>query len=151
MVASDIARPRAAFGKISEMYTHTPGPRLTAKQKTYARMSEHDQRERLSLPVKREAKCGQRKPHARRAEQKQDAPPDTVDCIHGNYRSSEVRHPPRSGWLDELGRLKGGWFADLGVARRAPYWFDSKLSACSIRHVLLADVGADLLQFEPNG
>jgi hypothetical protein len=20
----------------------------------------------------------------------------------------EVRHPPRSGWLDELGRLKGG-------------------------------------------
>ena len=21
----------------------------------------------------------------------------------------EVRHPPRSGWLDELGRLKGGW------------------------------------------
>ena len=22
----------------------------------------------------------------------------------------KVRHPPRSGWLDELGRLKGGWF-----------------------------------------
>jgi len=34
--------------------------------------------------------------------------------------SVEVRHPPRSGWLDELGRLKGGWSADLGVARCAP-------------------------------
>ena len=33
-----------------------------------------------------------------------------------------VRHPPRSGWLDELGRLKGGWATELGVARCAPYW-----------------------------
>ena len=32
-----------------------------------------------------------------------------------------VRHPPRSGWLDELGRLKGGWAKGLGVARCAPY------------------------------
>jgi hypothetical protein len=32
-----------------------------------------------------------------------------------------VRHPPRSGWLDELGRLKGGWVKGLGVARCAPY------------------------------
>ena len=31
-----------------------------------------------------------------------------------------VRHPPQSGWLDELGRLKGGWFSGLGVARCAP-------------------------------
>jgi hypothetical protein len=28
----------------------------------------------------------------------------------------EVRHPPRSGWLDELDRLKGGWLLGLGVA-----------------------------------
>ena len=33
----------------------------------------------------------------------------------------QVRHPPRSGWLDELGRLKGGWSVGLGVARCAPY------------------------------
>jgi hypothetical protein len=32
-----------------------------------------------------------------------------------------VRHPPRSGWLDELGRLKGGRAVGLGVARCAPY------------------------------
>jgi hypothetical protein len=32
-----------------------------------------------------------------------------------------VRHPPQSGWLDELGRLKGGWSMGLGVARCAPY------------------------------
>jgi sugar lactone lactonase YvrE len=31
-----------------------------------------------------------------------------------------VRHPPQSGWLDELGRLKGGWPVGLGVARCAP-------------------------------
>jgi transposase len=34
----------------------------------------------------------------------------------------EVRHPPRSGWLDELGRLKDGRSLGLGVARCAPYW-----------------------------
>src|SRR5262249_21367325 len=33
----------------------------------------------------------------------------------------KVRHPPRSGWLDELGRLKGGWAKGLGVARCAPH------------------------------
>jgi hypothetical protein len=33
----------------------------------------------------------------------------------------KVRHPPRSGWLDGLGRLKGGWSMGLGVARCAPY------------------------------
>ena len=33
-----------------------------------------------------------------------------------------VRHPPRSGWLDELGRLKDGRSLGLGVARCAPYW-----------------------------
>jgi NADPH:quinone reductase len=32
----------------------------------------------------------------------------------------EVRHPPQSGWLDELGRLKGGRAMGLGVARCAP-------------------------------
>ena len=32
----------------------------------------------------------------------------------------QVRHPPRSGWLDELGRLKGGRAMGLGVARCAP-------------------------------
>jgi hypothetical protein len=35
----------------------------------------------------------------------------------------QVRHPPRSGWLDELGRLKGGWSVGLGVARCAPHCF----------------------------
>jgi len=35
--------------------------------------------------------------------------------------SLKVRHPPRSGWLDELGRLKGGRVVGLGVARGAPY------------------------------
>jgi hypothetical protein len=34
----------------------------------------------------------------------------------------EVRHPPRSGWLDELGRLKDGRSMGLGVARCAPDW-----------------------------
>ncbi len=32
---------------------------------------------------------------------------------------SEVRHPPRSGWLDELGRLKGGRAMGLDAARCA--------------------------------
>jgi hypothetical protein len=33
---------------------------------------------------------------------------DTV-CLGGAHpRMDEVRHPPRSGWLDELGRLKDG-------------------------------------------
>ena len=63
----------------------------------------------------------------------------------------EVRHPPRSGWLDELGRLKGGWAKGLGVARCAALLVSSELSACSIRSFLLADVIADLLQFEPDG
>ena len=36
--------------------------------------------------------------------------------------SSAVRHPPRSGWLDELGRLKDGRSMGLGIARCAPYW-----------------------------
>jgi hypothetical protein len=31
-----------------------------------------------------------------------------------------VRHPPQSGWLDGLGRLKGGRWLYLGVARCAP-------------------------------
>ena len=31
-----------------------------------------------------------------------------------------VRLPPQSGWLDELGRLKGGRAIGLGVARCAP-------------------------------
>jgi NAD(P)-dependent dehydrogenase (short-subunit alcohol dehydrogenase family) len=32
----------------------------------------------------------------------------------------QVRHPPQSGWLDECGRLKGGWSVGLGVAPSAP-------------------------------
>jgi hypothetical protein len=36
--------------------------------------------------------------------------------------SIRVRHPPRSGWLDELGRLKGGRASVLGVAPSAPHW-----------------------------
>ena len=34
--------------------------------------------------------------------------------------SFRVRHPPQSGWLDGLGRLKGGRWLYLGVARCAP-------------------------------
>jgi Tol biopolymer transport system component len=43
-----------------------------------------------------------------------------MDADGSNQR--EVRHPPRSGWLDELGRLKDGRAMGLGVARCAPYW-----------------------------
>jgi hypothetical protein len=39
----------------------------------------------------------------------------------GNAVVRKVRHPPQSGWLDELGRLKGGWPVGLGVARCAPH------------------------------
>jgi hypothetical protein len=46
------------------------------------------------------------------------------DVPHGEVRQrwyfSRVRHPPRSGWLDGLGRLKGGRAMGLGVARCAP-------------------------------
>ena len=63
-------------------------------------------------------------------------------------RNKAVRHPPQSGWLDELGRLKGGWPMVLGVARCAPNYVTSELPTCSIRSILLADVVADLLQFE---
>jgi len=39
---------------------------------------------------------------------------------HSNmYTPLAVRHPPRSGWLDELDRLKGGWSIGLDVARCA--------------------------------
>jgi hypothetical protein len=38
----------------------------------------------------------------------------------GYWLISKVRHPPQSGWLDELGRLKGGRAMGLGVARCAP-------------------------------
>ena len=38
----------------------------------------------------------------------------------------QVRHPPRSGWLDELGRLKDGSPMGLDVARCAPCrWFQN--------------------------
>jgi len=46
-----------------------------------------------------------------------------MECLLEEMRiklSSVVRHPPQSGWLDELGRLKGGWSIGLGVARCAP-------------------------------
>src|SRR5262249_4801351 len=32
----------------------------------------------------------------------------TQECVLHTYYC-EVRHPPQSGWLDELDRLKGGW------------------------------------------
>ena len=31
------------------------------------------------------------------------------EAVAHGYPIMPVRHPPRSGWLDELGRLKGGW------------------------------------------
>src|SRR5260370_41646986 len=54
-------------------------------------------------------------------------PPRVIICTCPEPRpysasAGEVRHPPRSGWLDELGRLKGGRAVGLGVARCAPYW-----------------------------
>ena len=45
-----------------------------------------------------------------------------VAALGDDQNTVEVRHPPRSGWLDELGRLKDGRSAGLGVARCAPYW-----------------------------
>src|SRR5881296_1275010 len=62
--------------------------------------------------------------------------------------TSIVRHPPRSGWLDEWDRLKGGHLLSLGVALRRAFVNGSELSVLSIRGLLLADVLADLLQFE---
>ena len=48
---------------------------------------------------------------------------ETQSAALGNVRTTKaVRHPPRSGWLDELGRLKDGRSLGLGVARCAPYW-----------------------------
>jgi hypothetical protein len=52
---------------------------------------------------------------------------------------------------DGLGRLKDGRSVGLGVARLRAYVNSSKLCICSIRAFLLADVLADLLQFEPDG
>ena len=37
-------------------------------------------------------------------------------------RTGKVRHPPQSGWLDELGRLKGGRSICVGVAPCAPIY-----------------------------
>ncbi len=34
---------------------------------------------------------------------------------------AQVRHHPRSGWLDELDRLEGGWSRVVGVALRRAY------------------------------
>ena len=64
---------------------------------------------------------------------------------------AEVRHPPQSGWLDEWDRLKGGHLLSLGVALKRASRNDSKLSVCSIRSFLFADVLAYLLQFKANG
>jgi hypothetical protein len=51
-------------------------------------------------------------------------PPGTysLTVVKSGFRiitQPEVRHPPRSGWLGELGRLKGGWVKGLDVARCA--------------------------------
>jgi hypothetical protein len=43
-----------------------------------------------------------------------------TSCVGTAIRLSHTP-PPRSGWLDELGRPKGGWTKGLGVARCAPY------------------------------
>jgi hypothetical protein len=66
----------------------------------------------------------------------------------GQLQDDGVRHPPRSGWLDELGRLKGG--RGVVKASRVARLIGSELPGCSIRRILLADVLADLLQFEPD-
>src|SRR4051812_42892898 len=63
---------------------------------------------------------------------------------------SRVRYPPRSGWLDELDRLKGGFAIGLGVALKRAVVNSSERPACSIRVVLFADVLADLLQLKSN-
>ncbi|MGH9725773.1 MAG: DUF5615 family PIN-like protein [Candidatus Acidiferrales bacterium] len=46
--------------------------------------------------------------------------PGHFACFSATVQSPGVRHPPQSGWLDELGRLKGGRAIGLGVARCAP-------------------------------
>ena len=51
--------------------------------------------------------------------------------------------PPQSGWLDELGHLKGGRLL------RA-YFLASEAPVIAIRGLLLADVLAYLLQLKPN-
>src|SRR5215472_1147599 len=38
------------------------------------------------------------------------------------HRARQVRHPPQSGWLDGLGRLKGGRAVGLDAARCASYF-----------------------------
>ena len=53
----------------------------------------------------------------------QTSPMIAVFHVKFHHRSFLVRHPPRSGWLDELGRLKDGRSMGLGVARCAPYWW----------------------------
>jgi NAD(P)-dependent dehydrogenase (short-subunit alcohol dehydrogenase family) len=40
--------------------------------------------------------------------------------VSASEGTTKVRHPPQSGWLDGLGRLKGGRWLYLGVARCAP-------------------------------
>ena len=59
-------------------------------------------------------------------QRKQYAPEEKVAILRRHLLEKEPisksGHPPRSGWLDELGRLKGGWSVGLGVARCAPYW-----------------------------
>ena len=46
----------------------------------------------------------------------------SVLCVALEIRSKKlavVRHPPQSGWLDELGRLKGGRYESRRRAERA--------------------------------
>ena len=59
-----------------------------------------------------------------------------------------VRHPPRSGWLDEWGRLKGGHLLSLGVALKRAFVNGSERSVGSIRGFLFAYVCADLFQLK---
>jgi CheY-like chemotaxis protein len=42
--------------------------------------------------------------------------------VGAGYDLGVNNHPPQSGWLDGLGRLKGGWVVGLGIARCVPYW-----------------------------
>jgi hypothetical protein len=50
----------------------------------------------------------------------------TIDPKWDDLRSAQisaVRHPPQSGWLDELDRLEGGCSLVLGVALRRAYLY----------------------------
>ena len=72
-------------------------------------------------------------------------------CLYDNMKVVVTSQtPPRTGWLDELGRLKRRSITSPGVALKRAYVDSLELPVCSVRALLRADVLPDLLQFKPN-